>query len=126
MLAALSCGVALSIGLCMLRIIYSFSLWWILLPGYGLALLLSLVCPPMFVGIAFDSGGVASGPMTSTFILSFAIGAATASGGYGGAQAAFGIIALVAMTPLIAIQVLGIVFRIKSGMKAKGKKEGGK
>ena len=126
MLAALSCGVALSIGLCMLRIIYSFSLWWILLPGYGLALLLSLVCPPMFVGIAFDSGGVASGPMTSTFILSFAIGAAAASGGHGGAQAAFGIIALVAMTPLIAIQVLGIVFRIKSGMKAKSKKEGGK
>ena len=126
MLTALSCGVALSIGLCMLRIIYSFSLWCILLPGYAIALLLSLVCPPMFVGIAFDSGGVASGPMTSTFILSFAIGAATASGGHGGAQAAFGIIALVAMTPLIAIQVLGIVFRIKSEMKSKVKKEGGK
>lgn len=124
MLAALSCGVALSIGLSMLRIIYSFSLWWILLPGYGLSLLLSLFCPPLFVGIAFDSGGVASGPMTSTFILSFAIGAAAASDGHGGAEMAFGIIALVAMTPLVAIQILGIVFKIKSGMKAKGKKEG--
>ncbi len=119
MLVALSCGVALAIGLCMLRIVFGFSLWWILLPGYGLALLLSLFCPPMFVGIAFDSGGVASGPMTSTFILSFAIGAAVASGGRGGADMAFGIIALVAMTPLIAIQLLGIVFKIKSGMKGK-------
>ncbi|MBQ3800093.1 MAG: DUF1538 family protein, partial [Treponema sp.] len=121
MLAALSCGVAVSIGLSMLRILYGFSLWYILIPGYGLSLLLSLFCPPMFVGIAFDSGGVASGPMTSTFILSFAIGAAAASGG-NGAQMAFGIIALVAMTPLIAIQILGIVFRIKSGMK-KAEKE---
>ncbi len=114
MLAALSCGVALSIGLSMLRILYGFSLWWILIPGYGLSLALSLVCPSMFVGIAFDSGGVASGPMTSTFILSFTLGVAAASGGQGGAEMAFGFIALVAMTPLIAIQLLGIVFKIKS------------
>ncbi|MBP5464680.1 MAG: DUF1538 domain-containing protein, partial [Treponema sp.] len=117
MLAALSCGVAISIGLSMLRIIYGFSLWWILIPGYGLSLLLSLACPPMFTGIAFDSGGVASGPMTSTFILSFTLGVAAASGGRGGAEMAFGVIALVAMTPLIAIQLLGIVFKIKSGTK---------
>lgn len=117
MLAALSCGVALSIGLSMLRILYGFSLWWILIPGYALSLLLSLACPPLFVGIAFDSGGVASGPMTSTFILSFTLGVAAASGRQGGAEMAFGVIALVAMTPLIAIQLLGIVFRHKSSRK---------
>ena len=113
MLVALSAGVAISIGLSMLRVLYGFSLWYVLVPGYALALLLSLWCPPLFVGIAFDSGGVASGPMTSTFILSFALGAAVACGG-NPASDAFGVIALVAMTPLIAIQVLGIVFDVKS------------
>lgn len=113
MLAALSAGVAISIGLSMLRVLYGFSLWCILLPGYALALLMTLWCPPLFVGIAFDSGGVASGPMTSTFILSFTLGAAAACGG-NPATDAFGVIALVAMTPLIAIQVLGIVFKVKS------------
>ena len=67
----------------------------------------------MFVGIAFDSGGVASGPMTSTFILSFTLGTATAIGA-SSATDAFGVIALVAMTPLIAIQVLGIIFKLKT------------
>ncbi len=113
MLVALSAGVAVAIGLSMLRVMCGFSLWYILLPGYALALLFSLICPPLFVGIAFDSGGVASGPMTSTFILSFTLGAAAAGGG-NPATDAFGVIALVAMTPLIAIQVLGIIFKIKS------------
>ena len=113
MLIALSAGVAVAIGLSMVRVMYGFSLWYILLPGYALALFFSLVCPPLFVGIAFDSGGVASGPMTSTFILSFTLGAAAAGGG-NPATDAFGVIALVAMTPLIAIQVLGIIFTIKS------------
>lgn len=114
MLISLSFGVALSVGLSMLRLVYGFSLWYILVPGYVLAIVLSYICPPLFVGIAFDSGGVASGPMTSTFILSFTIGAAAASGSAGGASDAFGVIALVAMTPLIAIQILGIMFKIKS------------
>ena len=72
--------------------------------------------PPLFMGIAFDSGGVASGPMTSTFILSFTIGAASASG-IDSAAGAFGVIALVAMTPLIAIQILGIIFKLKTRKK---------
>ena len=97
----------------MLRIMYGFSLWYVLVPGYLAALVLSLFCPPMFVGIAFDSGGVASGPMTSTFILSFTLGAAAAAGG-NSATDAFGVIALVAMTPLIAIQMLGLVFKMKT------------
>ena len=79
-LATLSLGVAASIALCMIRILYGFSLWYILIPGYAVALLLTFFSPPLFMGIAFDSGGVASGPMTSTFILSFTIGAASASG----------------------------------------------
>lgn len=119
MLIALSSGVAIAIGLSMLRIIYGFSLWYVLVPGYAIALILTLFCPDMFTGIAFDSGGVASGPMTSTFILSFTLGAAS----YGGNSAtdAFGVIALVAMTPLIAIQILGIIFKIEN-KKAQQKK----
>ena len=112
MLIALSAGVALSIAISMLRVLHGFSLWYVLIPGYAIALILSFFCPALFTGIAFDSGGVASGPMTSTFILSFTLGASAASGG-NPAVDAFGVIALVAMTPLIAIQVLGIVFKVK-------------
>ena len=120
-LTALSLGVALSIALSMARIFFNFSLWCLLLPGYAIALLLTLFCPPLFTGIAFDSGGVASGPMTSTFILSFTLGVAASTGG--NSENAFGVIALVAMTPLIAIQILGIIFKLKSAKKMKGKQE---
>ena len=109
MLIALSGGVATSIGLSMLRVLTGFSLWYVLIPGYALSLILAFFCPKLFTGIAFDSGGVASGTMTSTFILSFTIGASAASGG-NPAVDAFGVIALVAMTPLIAIQLLGLVY----------------
>ena len=113
MLAALSAGVAISIGISMARVLFGFSLWYILIPGYALSLLLTLFCPKLFTGIAFDSGGVASGPMTSTFVLSFTLGASAASGG-NPAVDAFGVISLVAMTPLIAIQILGIFYRLKT------------
>ena len=112
MLTSLSLGVAFSIGLSILKIIYGFSLWYILIPGYAVALILTFFCPPLFTGIAFDSGGVASGPMTSTFILSFTLGCAS-SYSFSGTNA-FGVIALVAMTPLIAIQILGIIYKIKT------------
>lgn len=124
MLVALSAGVAISIGISMLRVLFGFSLWYILIPGYALALILSFVAPKLFTGIAFDSGGVASGPMTSTFVLSFTLGASQASGG-NPAVDAFGVIALVAMTPLIAIQILGIVFRLKSNKAEKAKTASG-
>jgi len=114
MLIALSTGVAVSIGISMARVLFGFSLWYILIPGYVLALVLTFFCPKLFMGIAFDSGGVASGPMTSTFILSFTLGAAMTSGG-NPATDAFGVIAMVALMPLIAIQILGIVYKIKSG-----------
>lgn len=108
-LVTLCIGVACAVGLAMFRVAGGLSLWFFLLPGYALALGLTFVCPPMFTAIAFDSGGVASGPMASTFILAFTLGA---SGGLGGNPItdAFGVIALIAMTPLIAIQALGILY----------------
>lgn len=110
MLAFLSSGAAVAIGLTMWRALIGFSIMKILIPGYALSLLLMIFCPKLFTAIAFDSGGVASGPITSTFVLSFALGASKAAGG---SLDAFGVIALVAMTPLIAIQVLGIIFAAK-------------
>ncbi|MBP3741913.1 MAG: DUF1538 domain-containing protein [Treponema sp.] len=110
LLVFLSVGTALAIGLSMLRAVSGFNLKIILIPGYIIAMILMLFCPSLFSGIAFDSGGVASGPLTSTFVLSFTLGAA--SSGQGGNDS-FGVIALVAMMPLIAIQVMGIIFKMK-------------
>ena len=108
MLVALSCGVGVSIGLSMIRMVFDFSILYYLIPGYMLSLGLSFFVPRLYTAIAFDSGGVASGPLTSTFILPFAIGAcATVSGVDSVMSNAFGIIAMVAMTPLITIQLLG-------------------
>lgn len=110
---SLSIGVAASIGLAMFRVLAGIPILWFLLPGYGLALLLSLVVPKMFTSIAFDSGGVASGPMTAAFLLPFAVGACLAVGG-NVVTDAFGVVAMVAMTPLITIQLLGIGYRLKN------------
>lgn len=110
MLTFLAVGSAVAIGLAMWRALAGFSIMKIIVPGYALAIILMLFCPNLFTAIAFDSGGVASGPITSTFVLSFTLGASHAAGG---SSDAFGVIALVAMTPLIAIQVLGIIFAAK-------------
>ena len=110
MLLALSIGVGISIGLSMIRMIFDFSILYYLIPGYMLSLGLSFFVPGIYTAIAFDSGGVASGPLTSTFILPFAVGACmTLSGGDGMTvlENGFGIVAMVAMTPLITIQLLG-------------------
>lgn len=112
LLIFLSIGTGIAIALSMWRAVAGFNLKFILIPGYIVAMALMLFCPSMFSGIAFDSGGVASGPLTSTFVLSFTLGAA-ASGS--GGQDSFGVIALVAMMPLIAIQIMGIVFKLKQG-----------
>ena len=106
MMIALSIGVGLSIGLSVIRIIFGFSILYYLIPGYLLSLGLSFFVPKIYTAIAFDSGGVASGPLTSTFILPFAIGTCVALGG-NILSDAFGIVAMVAMTPLITIQLLG-------------------
>ncbi len=110
---SMSIGVAISIGLAMLRILLNISIYWIIIPGYLLALLMSLFVPKIFVGIAFDSGGVASGPMTSTFLLPLSIGACQAVGGDLMTNA-FGVVALVALTPLIAIQTMGVIYKLKT------------
>ncbi|MBQ7061118.1 MAG: DUF1538 domain-containing protein [Clostridia bacterium] len=109
---SLSIGVAASIGLAMLRVLTGVSIVWMLLPGYGVALLLSFFVPRLFTAIAFDSGGVVSGPMTATFLLPFAMGACVAVGG-NVVTDAFGVVAMVAMTPLITIQILGLVSVLK-------------
>ena len=114
MLIALSAGVSLAVGIAMYRVMTGTSLWYFLIPGYAAAMLLMRLCPRMFTAIAFDSGGVASGPMASTFILAFMLGVSKGVGG-NPAVDAFGCIAMIAMTPLIAIQLLGIVFRCKTG-----------
>lgn len=114
MMAGLSIGMALSVGLSMLRVLTGLPLLYILIPGYVIALGLSFVVPPIFTAIAFDSGGVASGPMTATFLLPLAMGACEALGG-NMLTDAFGIVAMVAMTPLIIIQLIGLLYKIKTG-----------
>lgn len=109
---SLSIGVSFSIGIAMLRVLTGISIMWFILPGYAVALILSFFVPKLFTAIAFDSGGVASGPMTATFLLPFAMGACQVSGG-NLITDAFGVVAMVAMTPLITIQIMGLVFTLK-------------
>ena len=108
MMTGLCVGVGASIALSMIRIVFDFSLVYYIIPGYFISLALSLVVPPVYTAIAFDSGGVASGPMTSGFILPLAVGACVAlQGSEAVLRDGFGVVALVAMTPLITIQLLG-------------------
>ena len=108
MITGLCIGVGASIALSVIRIIFDFSLVYYIIPGYFISLALSLFVPPVYTAIAFDSGGVASGPMTSGFILPFATGVCMCLQGEAAVlQDAFGVVALVAMTPLITIQLLG-------------------
>ena len=108
MIMGLCIGVGASIALSVIRIIFDFSLVYYIIPGYFISLALSLFVPPVYTAIAFDPGGVASGPMTSGFILPFAVGACVALQGADAVlRDAFGVVALVAMTPLVTIQLLG-------------------
>jgi hypothetical protein len=112
MLWSMSIGVSISVGLAMIRILYSINILYILIPGYALALILTFFTPKIFTAVAFDSGGVASGTITATFLLPFATGACEAAGG-DILKDAFGIVAMVAMTPLITIQAMGLIYNIK-------------
>ena len=111
--SALSLGVACAVALSMVRVLTGINIYWIIIPGYIIAIIMSRFVSPVFVGIAFDSGGVASGPMTSTFLLPLAMGACTAVGG-NVVTDAFGVVALVAMAPLLAIQIMGLIYMHKS------------
>lgn len=114
-LFALSIGVGFAVALSMIRIIIpEIQLWHYLLPGYIISIAMTYFVPKLFVGIAFDSGGVASGPMTATFILAFAQGAAESIEGANVLVDGFGMISMVALTPIIALQILGLIFKIKS------------
>jgi nitrogen regulatory protein PII len=110
----LSVGVALAVALSMVRIVVpSVKLWYFLLPGFAISIIMSFITEPIFVGIAYDAGGVASGPMTATFVLAFAQGAATTIDTANVLVDGFGIIAMVAMVPVLSIMILGTVFKHK-------------
>ena len=112
---ALSLGVGLSVALSMIRILIpEIQLWHYLLPGYIISVGLMYLVPKMFIGMAFDSGGVASGPMTATFILAFAQGAAERIEHANVLVDGFGMIAMVALTPIITLQILGLLYKLKS------------
>lgn len=119
MLFSLAIGVAVSIGLSMARVIFDFSILYVIIPGYLIAICLMFFVPKIFTAIAFDSGGVASGPMTATFLLPLAQGACLAISPDKMLNNGFGVVALVAMTPLIVIQILGLIFKVKSIRMAK-------
>lgn len=114
-LVSLVIAVGIAVGLSMLRILVSdIQLWHYLLPGYAIAIAMSHFAPKLFVGIGFDAGGVASGPMTATFILAYANGAAEATKHANVLVDGFGMIAMVALMPIIALQALGLLYKVKS------------
>lgn len=117
-LVTLSIGIAFAVTMSMLRILIpGLKLWHFLLPGFVLAAILSYIVPSIFVGIAYDSGGVASGPMTATFILAFAQGAADAIPTANVLIDGFGVIAMIAMMPIVSIQILGLLFKFQEKRK---------
>ena len=118
MLLVLAISMSVALALSMMRVVTAISIWYIILPGYAIALILTFFVDKIFTGIAFDSGGVASGPMTATFVLPFAMGACAELGG-NILTDAFGIVAVVAMTPLVTLQVLGLIFKIKTRRAAR-------
>jgi len=109
----LAIGMSAALTITMVRILLGIPIMWILIPGYAFALALTFFVPKIFTGIAFDSGGVCSGPMTSTFLLPFAMGACEGVGGDLMVDA-FGIVAMVAMTPLIVIQMMGLIYQFRT------------
>ena len=109
MMIALSIGVSVAVGLSMLRVVTGISIWWILLPGYGITILLTFISPKIFSSIAFDSGAAVTGVLATGFLMPLALGAAAAIPGANPLTDAFGLIALVAMTPLITIQLVGMM-----------------
>jgi len=110
---SLSIAVSAAMGLSMLRALTGISILWMIIPGYAIALALTLFVPGTFTAIAFDSGGVASGPLTAAFMLPFAMGVVSATGGNMMTDA-FGLVALVAMMPLITVQIMGVIASLAS------------
>ena len=115
LMGALSIGVGLALTFSMLRImIPGLQLWHFLLPGFSIALILAFFVPDLFTGLSFYAGGVASGPMTATFILAFSQGVADTLPQADVLVDGFGVIAMVAMTPIIMVQILGLIFKLRT------------
>jgi intracellular septation protein A len=112
MRGGLSIAVGLALALVMVRVIFSINIWYFLLPGYAVALAMTFFVPEIFTAIAFDSGGIAAGSMTAAFLLPFTIGVCNALGGNVMTDA-FGVVAMVAMMPLITLQVMGMIYKLK-------------
>lgn len=115
MLYTLSVGVGAAVALAMAKTVFGLSLAYILIPGYLIAFILAFIAGPTFTSIAFDSGGVATGPMTVTFILSISIGAATIMEGRDTILHGFGLVSIVALAPIIAVLIFGIIYKKKGG-----------
>lgn len=113
LLVTLAAGVGVFVALAMARILLGFPLWWVLLPGYLLAFTLAFFAEKKFVSIAFDSGGVATGPMTVTFILAMAVSVAGTLEGRDPIMEGFGLIALVALAPILSVTILGVIMKHK-------------
>ena len=119
-LMSLCIGVGFAVMLSVIRILYpQVQLWYFLLPGFAIALVLSFITPKLFVGIAFDAGGVATGPMTATFILSFTQGVAAGRGNANLLIDGFGMISLVCMFPIVTLQILGLIYKVKTSSAKK-------
>jgi hypothetical protein len=112
LLSAMALGVGLAMSLTMIRMLTGLSIWWIILPGYALALVLTFFVPSFFVGIAFDSGGVAAGAMSAAFVLPFTLGVCDALGGDVMADA-FGVVGMIAMMPPVTLQLVGVLYNLK-------------
>ncbi len=111
MLVAISIGVAAAVGLAMLRLITGISLWWFILPGYALVFIMARFVDPTFIAMAFDNGGVATGPMCSTFIMSMSLAIAAAIPGRNPVVDGFGIVSLIAMAPILTTMMLSFVYK---------------
>lgn len=120
MLYTVSTGVGISVALSMFRILSGISLWYFIIPGYLIALVLIFFSKKIFIAIAFDSGGVSTGPMTVTFISAMAVGVASVTEGRDPLTDGFGLIALVALTPILAVLVVGLIFTRKGGAENDG------
>ncbi|MBV6424882.1 MAG: hypothetical protein NAOJABEB_02696 [Steroidobacteraceae bacterium] len=116
-LVAVCIGVAVAVGLGVLRIVYDWPLFWLLVPGYTLAIGLLWISDRVFVAIAVDSGGVATGPLANTFLLALAFGVASAVAGRDPLMHGLGLLALISLAPVIAVMLLGLAVRLKSAPK---------
>jgi hypothetical protein len=122
-LYTLSLGVAISVAIAMAKTLYGLSLAYLLIPGYAIAFILAIFAGPNFTAIAFDSGGVATGPMVVTFIMSISIGVAGILEGRDTVMHGFGLVSLVAMAPILLVLILGLYYKIKGGRNVRRKKE---